>query len=143
MTSNGGPNGIMSVSASGNSFVNERSDPTYEYGFYFQDTVFFPSVGENWYYQLKRANLAIDRPSAAMVVSLPPLSNRAAAEPTFGPVVSIDPGLSGRFMIIVSNTNAFIINSPSIAGTSATFVDGTEIETMIRNASGGKLGDVT
>jgi hypothetical protein len=76
MTSNGGPNGIMSVSASGNSFVNERNDPTYEYGFYFQDTVFFPSVGENWYYQLKRTNLAIDRPSAAMVVSLPPVPTK-------------------------------------------------------------------
>ena len=143
MTSNGGPNGIMSVSASGNSFANEWNDPSYEYAFYFQNTVFYPSVGENWYYQIKRANLAIDRPSAAMVVSLPPLSNRAVIEPAYGPVVSIDPGLSGRFMIVVSNTNAFTISTPSISGTQATFVDGTDIEIMIRNASGGSQGDVT
>ena len=143
---NGGPadrDGIMSVSASGNSLVNEWNDPTYEYGFYFQGKLFYPSVGENWYYQIKTANIAFDKPSEKMVVSLPPLSNRVVVEPTFAATVTIDPDLGGRFMIVVSNTNSFTINTPQISGSQATFVDGTEIEIMIRNASGGTLGDVT
>jgi hypothetical protein len=143
MTSNGGPNGVMSVSASGNSFVNEWNDPTYHYAFFFQDTVFCPSIGENWYYQIKKANLAFDSPSSAMVVALPALSSRAVVSAAYGPSVIIDPGLSGRFMLVASNTNAFTINSPSISGTKATFTDGTEIEIVILNASGGPLGNVT
>jgi hypothetical protein len=132
----------MSVSASGNSFVNEWNHPTYQYGFYFGDTIFHPSVGENWYYQIKTADLAFDKPSAAMVVSLPPLSNRAVVAPTYGPTVTIDPGLGGRFMIVVANTSSLMIDTPQISGAHATFVDGTETEIMIRNASGGALGDV-
>jgi hypothetical protein len=142
MTSNDDLNGIMSFSASSNSFVNERNDPTYEYGFYIQGAVFLPSVGENWYYDIKKASLAIVKPSAAMSVSLPPLSNRAVVLPPFMSSVSIDPGLGGRFMIVVSNTNAFTIDNPSISGTQASFVDGTEIEIMIHNASTGVMGDV-
>jgi hypothetical protein len=143
MTSNGGPNGIMSVSASSNSFVNEWNQLTYEYGFYFQDTVFYPSVGENWYYQLKKANIAFDKPSSAMVVSLPPLSNRAVVDAAYGPAVTIDPGLGSRFKIVASNMSAFTINTPQVSGTQARFVDGTEIEIMIRNASGGTLGELS
>jgi hypothetical protein len=105
MTSNGGPNGIMSVSASSNSFVNELNDPSYDYGLYFQDTVFYPSVAENWSYQLKQAYLAFNEPSTAMVASLPPLSNRGIVTVAVasGPAVSIDLGLGSRFMIVASD----------------------------------------
>jgi hypothetical protein len=150
MSSSGGPSGIMSVSASGNSFVNEWNHPTYEYGFYLLDTVvhpsagenWYPSVGENWYFQIRKTNLAIDKPSGAMVVRLPPLSSRAVVSSAYGPAVTIDPSLGGRFMIVVTDMNAFVIDTPQISGSQATFVDGTEIDIMICNASGGTLGDV-
>jgi hypothetical protein len=143
MTSHGGLNPIQSVSASGNSFVNEANGPSYEYGFYFEGAVLRPSVGENWYYQSKKADLAFNSLSApATVVSLPPLSNRPLVNPAFGPVVAIDPGRGGRFMIAASNAK-FTVGSPQISGSQAAFVDGTEIEIMIRNASGGAMGDVS
>jgi hypothetical protein len=142
VTSDGGPDGIMSVSAAANSFVNEWDHPTYQYGFYFRGTVFRPSVGENWYYLMKTAELAFDQLSAATVVSLPPLANRAVVDAPYRSHVVIDPGLGGRFVVRVSNGMSFSIGAPRIAATQATFVDGTEIEITIRNASDGALGDV-
>jgi hypothetical protein len=142
MASHGGTNPIQSVSASGNSFVNEANESSYEYGFYFEGACLQPSVGENWY-QIKKANLAFDTLNNATVVSLPPLTNRAVVNPVYGPVVTIDPGLGGRFMIVASDTNAFLISTPQISGSQSTFVGGTEIEIMIRNVSGGTLGDVS
>ena len=142
MTSNGSRNGILSVSASGNSFVNSSDEPTYHYGFYLQEMVFYPSVGENWYYEIKIANLAFDKPSTAMVASLPPLSTRAIVHPIFGLFVTIDLGLGSRFMI-AANINDSTIEDPQISGTPARVVDGTEIEITILNSSHGKLGNIT
>jgi hypothetical protein len=77
------------------------------------------------------------------MVSLPPLSNRDAVHPAFGLITEIDPGRGSRFTIGASNTSDFTIDTPRISGTNATFVDGTEIEITIRNASGDTLGTVT
>jgi len=144
MASHGGLNPIQSVSASGNSFVNEANEPSYEHGFFFEGAVLRSSVGENWYYQIKRTDLTFDALSApATVVSLPPLSNRAGVHPVYGSVVSIDPGLGSRFMIAALDTNAFLVSTPLISGSQAAFVDGTEIEVTIRNASGLALGNVS
>ena len=90
MTSHGGPNPIPSVSASGNSFVNDADELSYEYGLYFEGAVLRPSVGENWYYRIRKANLALDPRSAAAVVGLPPIANRTAVTPAYGPAVAMD-----------------------------------------------------
>jgi hypothetical protein len=143
VASHGGTNPIESVSAIGNSFVNEANEPSYEYGFYFEGAALHPSVGENWYFQIKKADLAFDTLNNATVVSLPPLTNRSVVNAAYGPFVTIDPGLGGRFTIAALDTNAFTIATPQISGSQAAFVDGTEIEIMIRNVSGGAMGDVS
>jgi Pectate lyase superfamily protein len=140
-TSNGAQPGIKSVNIAHNHFVNEWNHASYKYGIYLDNTIFFPSIGENWYYQIKSLNNGWGPMSAVAVISRPAIPNTIFA--MYGTAVTIDWGQANRFFIAVTDTTPFTVSTPNISGTAAVPVDGTEIEVTLRNASGGVMGNLT
>ena len=133
--------GIESVNIAHNHFANDWNHETYKYGTFIDNAIFFPTIGENWYYKIRRLNNHWGPMSSAAIIRRPAIPN--AIFPTYGATVTIDWGLANRFVIEVTNSMAFKISTPNISGTNPVAADATEIEITLRNASGGQMGNVT
>ena len=135
--------GIESVDISSNSFVNGWDEPTYQYGLFIGPGVRFLSVGQNWYHNIKQADIELAVLGPGTVVRLPGPHERHPAELGSAPVFTIDAGRAGRFSLDVTSAVPFTIASPQISTGGASAADGTEIEITIHNRSGAVTGDVT